>query len=85
MSTKAFSTVSPETKETIRKKSALALPDSPSAAGLKAFDIKYALTAPMLDENSSLLSIIEILISECEQTRADFENRISALENNTNS
>lgn len=80
MSTKAISEITNETKEEIRKKSALALPDSPSASGLKAYDIKYALTAPILDDHCSLMSIIEKLIDECEQMREDFENRISLLE-----
>ena len=80
MSTKSFSQVSEQAKAEIRSKSAIALPDSPSASGLKAYDIKTALTAPIFGEGSSLLTILEKLITECEETRLDFENRISELE-----
>ena len=56
--------VSAETKTIISNKSALTLPDKPSAAGYNASSIKKALSAPILDTANSAIGEIDRVVDE---------------------
>lgn len=59
-----ISDISPETENSIKRKSAEMLPDNPTAAGMKAADIKAAFFKALTDGDASLLSELKRVIEE---------------------
>lgn len=56
--------VTEETIEAIKKRSAFALPDNPSASGMKATEIKKAFWAPIISQYGSLFTELARVIKE---------------------
>jgi len=84
---KQISSVSDELRALLERKSARALPDRPSEAGMKPDEIKRAFWAPLFDAEGSLLAETERVIKEANEllgplheTECDHGKRIGTLE-----
>ena len=84
---KQISSVSDELRALLERKSARALPDRPSEAGMKPDEIKRAFWAPLFDAEGSLLAETERVIKEANEllgplheTECDHDKRIGTLE-----
>lgn len=68
-----------EVRDAMKKKSALMLPNNPSAAGMKPDAIRKTLVAPVLDSDDSILSELDRIVDEAnehiEKTAALHEER----------
>lgn len=83
--------VSAEKREKIRRKTAFALPDNPTAQGMKPQDIKKAFYAAITDGEISLLEELDRVaeeaneaFSEAESQRTSDDERIGRLEDDVN-
>lgn len=82
-----------EARDAMRKKSALMLPNNPSAAGMKPDAIRKTLVAPVLDSDDSILSELDRIVDEInesfdeleaerEETKEGFNSRMLEHEEN---
>ena len=62
-----INSISQATKDTILRKTAYALPDRPSASGMKPKDIKRAFYMGLTDEEDSIIAEMERIIRECNE------------------
>ena len=71
--------ISAETKEAIKRKSAFSLPDSPSARGWKAAEIKRAFYDPIVGEENSVLSELSRIVKGVNEMYEDIVNALGGL------
>jgi hypothetical protein len=81
---KQITQISDDTKQGIKRKTAEMLPDNPTAAGMKAADIKAAFFKGLTDGNLSLVAELERVINEANETfSAEAKTRSDADSNLT--
>ena len=78
-----INSISKAAKDTILRKTAHALPDRPSASGMKPQDIKKAFYAAITDEEDSIIAEMERIIRECNTIINSIINRAFTHVDNT--
>ena len=76
--------ISKTSKDTILRKTAYALPDRPSANGMKPEDIKRAFYMAITDEEDSIIAELERVINECNEIIEAIVGRSFTHVDNTN-
>lgn len=67
--------VSEAVRASIARKTAYALPDNPTAAGMKPSDIKKAFYAPLIDTENSILNEVDRVAKEANEALGEFEDK----------
>lgn len=76
---KEIAQISEDTKAAIRRKTAEILPDNPTAAGMKAADIKAAFFKGLTDSNLSILAELARVITEANEVAKAEAKTIASL------
>ena len=71
--------VSGETKDAIRRKSAVTMPDKPNVDGMNAAQVKHRLSANVLDTSKSVLAELDRVVDEANVAFSEMETTTSKM------